>query len=234
MKKTTLSLVCTLFFFCALVQGVAAESLLEEQVEELIGTPYKWAGTSTHGFDCSGFTTYVFKQFEIELSRTSASQAKEGTAVTKDKLRAGDLVFFNTNGKSISHVGIYLGDDEFVHSATNKGVMKSKFSESYYVKRYVTARRVLNDDQYQKFVEDQQSVTEEQAEETVDVAEEESEAANTATTTIEDSEEPATVAYEADPSLYLSELIQQDAELLHQKVLRLEELKSSGSSDKLH
>lgn len=153
MKKATLILVCAVLFFCSQLPSASAHSVLEETVEELIGTPYKWAGMSTSGFDCSGFTTYVFKQFEVELSRTSGSQALEGTAVTKDQLRSGDLVFFNTSGKSISHVGIYLGDDEFVHSASDKGVIKSKLSESYYAKRYVTARRVLNDEQYQELIE---------------------------------------------------------------------------------
>lgn len=225
MKKATFSLVCALFFFCALVQGIAAESLLEEQVEELIGTPYKWAGASTKGFDCSGFTSYVFKKFEIELSRTSASQAKEGTAVAKDKLRAGDLVFFNTNGKSISHVGIYLGDGEFVHSASNKGVIISKLSESYYVKRYVTARRILNDELYQKFVEDQQTVEEEP----IEVTDEEIEAVDATVETVEAAEEQVALVQEIDPSLYLSELIHQDPKLMQNKVLRLEQLKQIGT-----
>ena len=74
---------------------------------------------------------------------------KKATGLTKSDLRKGDLVFFDTSGgKGISHVGIYLGDGEFIHSASNEGIVKNKLSESYYAKRYVSARRVLWDDIY--------------------------------------------------------------------------------------
>lgn len=78
----------------------------------------------------------------MELPRTSSSQALEGTKVEKDELLPGDLVFFNTSGAGISHAGIYVGEGAFAHSSSSKGVTISKLSETYYAKRYVTARRV--------------------------------------------------------------------------------------------
>jgi lipoprotein Spr len=145
--KKVVVLVLSLVLFLSLEVGSAfAQTPLNETVDGLVGTPYKWAGTSEKGFDCSGFTAYVFAKFNIDLPHSSKSQDQEGFWVQKSDLRAGDLVFFNTDGKGISHVGIYLGDGEFIHSATDKGVMKSKLSESYYAKRYVSARRVLWDD----------------------------------------------------------------------------------------
>jgi len=121
---------------------------MDAKVNELVGTPYRWAGTTTSGFDCSGFTRYLFSEFGVDLPHTSKGQDQEGYWIDKKDLRKGDLVFFNTDGKGVSHVGVYIGDGEFVHSATNEGVVKNKLSESYYAKRYVSARRVLWDDIY--------------------------------------------------------------------------------------
>ena len=74
--------------------------------------------------------------------------------MAKDQLRPGDLVFFNTDGKGISHVGVYVGEGKFYHSATDQGVTVTKLSDSYYAKRYVTARRVLSDEQYKQVMTD--------------------------------------------------------------------------------
>lgn len=119
---------------------------LMESVNEVIGTPYKWGGTTTKGFDCSGFILHIFNQFSIKLPRTSYSQAEVGVKVEMNKLREGDLVFFNTSGKGISHAGIYIGNGKFAHSSSSKGVTISKLSDDYYEKRYVTARRVVSED----------------------------------------------------------------------------------------
>jgi cell wall-associated NlpC family hydrolase len=129
--------------------SVFADSRLDGTIKDLIGTKYKSGGTSTNGFDCSGFTSFVFKTFKISLPRTSGEQSKVGKKVAKDDLQAGDLVFFNTNGRGVSHVGIYVGDGKFAHASSSKGVTISGLSDSYYVNRYMGARRVMSADTYE-------------------------------------------------------------------------------------
>ncbi|BCG60436.1 hypothetical protein PUR_38610 [Paenibacillus sp. URB8-2] len=124
-------------------------------MKQVIGTPYLWGGTTVSGFDCTGFILYVMKKFNVNsLPRTSQSQAKEGTPVAKENLRSGDLVFFNTFGKGVSHAGIYIGNNQFAHASSSKGVRISKLSESYYQNRYVTARRVVNDKSFRTMISD--------------------------------------------------------------------------------
>lgn len=95
------------------------------------------------GFDCSGFTQYVFRQCGYSINRTADAQYSNGSYVSYDSLQAGDLVFFaNTYSASgITHVGIYIGGGEFIHAA-NGGVKISSLSESYYSSRYYGARRI--------------------------------------------------------------------------------------------
>jgi len=136
--------------FCSIQVGSAfAETPLSKAVNEELGTPYKWAGTTKKGFDCSGYTSFVFAKFDIDLPHTSKGQAELGTTVAQEDLRPGDLVFYNTDGKGISHVGIFVGDGKFYHSATDKGVTTTKLDDKYYSKRFVTAKRILSDEQYQ-------------------------------------------------------------------------------------
>lgn len=113
--------------------------------KNLIGTKYRGGGTTTAGFDCSGFVGYVYNDLGIDLPRTSSGMHATGTSVEKDDLKSGDLVFFNTTGKGVSHVGIYIGDGKFIHSSTSKGVKVDKLSDPYYWgKRYVGAKRVAD------------------------------------------------------------------------------------------
>ena len=154
MKKAAFVLLVSVLMFFCFAGSAFAETALDKSVNDLLGVKYKYGGTTDKGFDCSGFTMYVYQSFGIELPHQSKAQAEKGSFVDKNELRKGDLVFFNTDGKGISHVGIYLGDGEFVHSASNKGVVKNKLSESYYEKRYVTARRILDDETFAKLAEE--------------------------------------------------------------------------------
>jgi cell wall-associated NlpC family hydrolase len=114
------------------------------KIIELINTPYLWGGTTTNGIDCSAFVQRVMKYaLNIDLPRTSIMQSTEGDEVGRESLQFGDLVFFNTLGRRISHVGIYLGEGVFAHSSSNGGVKTNSLDEDYYSSRFVTARRVI-------------------------------------------------------------------------------------------
>ncbi|WP_053377050.1 MULTISPECIES: C40 family peptidase [Bacillales] len=114
--------------------------------KEYIGTPYRFGAPAgvTYAFDCSSFTQFLFKGLDVSLPRTSTAQATIGEKVPKDSLSMGDLVFFKTNGKSISHVAIYAGNNKIIHSSSSQGVTVSNLNTSYWSKTYVTARRVVN------------------------------------------------------------------------------------------
>nr|WP_307476790.1 C40 family peptidase [Paenibacillus harenae] len=133
-----------------------ADSKMNGFINDVIGTPYKSGGTTAKGFDCSGFTNYVFAKMGIDLPRVSSDQATVGTKVAKTDLIAGDLVFFDTSGgnnSAISHVGIYIGDGKFVHASVSRGVVVDKIDSSYYKPRYVTARRILGEEAFTTYAD---------------------------------------------------------------------------------
>ena len=110
---------------------------------KFLGKPYVYGAAGPNSFDCSGLTQYVFSKMGVDLSRTTYTQVGEGTKVNRSDLKPGDLVFFNTQG-SISHVGIYVGNGEFIHAPrTGKPVMVSSLSDGYYSQKYATARRIV-------------------------------------------------------------------------------------------
>jgi cell wall-associated NlpC family hydrolase len=111
-----------------------------------IGVPYSWGGeNSVTGFDCSGLTSSVYRESGIMLPRTSREQYKTGIFVLKKDLKKGDLVFFKTRGRAISHVGIYTGNSRFIHAPRQgKTVRSQSLDNSYYQKHYAGARTYFN------------------------------------------------------------------------------------------
>ncbi|WP_455542212.1 C40 family peptidase [Intestinibacter sp.] len=122
-------------------------SKLVTYAKSLLGKPYVWGAQGPSSFDCSGFTYYVFKNsVNITLPRTSSDQSTYGTTVSKSNLKVGDLVFFDTNGSNdgnVSHVGIYIGSNQFIHSSSSKGKVVISDFTTYYNNAFVRAKRVL-------------------------------------------------------------------------------------------
>jgi cell wall-associated NlpC family hydrolase len=110
---------------------------------DLRGTSYRYGGADPRGFDCSGFTQYVFAQHRVALPRDVHNQFRTGAAVREEDLQPGDLLFFSTTAPGASHVGIALGPEEFVHAPSSTGVVRvERLSSSYWSRRFVGARRV--------------------------------------------------------------------------------------------
>lgn len=117
-----------------------------ETAETFVGHPYRWGGSSAEeGFDCSGLALAVYQLNGLNLPRTSMDQFKAGTAVPREGLGRGDLVFFAiSGGRKVSHVGIYVGDNQFIHSpGRGKVVRKDSLSDDYYGGRFMGARTYL-------------------------------------------------------------------------------------------
>ncbi len=123
--------------------NISNKTKIESHFRYFKGTPYKYGGTDKSGIDCSGFTKAVYKNaFKIELPRTTAAMAKLGRKVSRKKLKPGDLVFFRPS-RRYRHVGIYIGENSFVHSSTSKGVIRSRLDNAYWKKKYRFAKRLL-------------------------------------------------------------------------------------------
>lgn len=141
---------------------VSYEDKIKSVVDELktfaarfLGRRYVWGATGPQNFDCSGFTSYVFRQAGINLNRTSQMQYRQGTPVNKDELKPGDLMFFSsprTGRGVVGHVGMVVEVDDdgknvtFIHASTSKGITYQKFPDGgYFNRRYIGAKRVLNE-----------------------------------------------------------------------------------------
>lgn len=119
------------------------EKQLENAHLEWRGTPYRYGGESSTGIDCSAFTQQVFQDFfDKNLPRNTRRQLQEGTGVRRRSIKTGDLIFFKTGRRSL-HVGISMGDGDFLHASVSSGVMISNIAEQYWATRYLGARRVL-------------------------------------------------------------------------------------------
>ncbi|MCB0460811.1 MAG: NlpC/P60 family protein [Flavobacteriaceae bacterium] len=116
---------------------------LDTQFSIYKGTPYKYGGTTKAGFDCSGYVLTVYEgAFSMPLPRSTEAMMKEGKKVAKSKLKPGDLVFFRPT-RRYKHVGIYMGNNLFMHSSTSSGVIKSNINNPYWKKKYKFAKRIL-------------------------------------------------------------------------------------------
>lgn len=115
---------------------------LVAKAREFVGVPYKWGGVDPNGYDCSGFVQEVFRLAGYQVPRMADVQYEKLDKVQTEDLRVGDLVFFNTDGSGVSHVGIYTGDNHFLHASSSRGVTESSLDESYYKSRFVGAARL--------------------------------------------------------------------------------------------
>ena len=113
-------------------------------IADWISTPYKYAGKNEKGVDCSGFVNIIFKNvFGLQPGINSLDMFEKTRHIKKNQIKPGDLVFFKTRGRNVSHVGIYLGNNKFAHASTSNGVVISDLEENYYAKRFAKGGRIL-------------------------------------------------------------------------------------------
>ncbi|WP_164926992.1 C40 family peptidase [Chlorobaculum tepidum] len=129
---------------CSINPSEKLKNLFTE-VKQYLGIRYRFGGDTPSGFDCSGFVRFMFnKEFNVNLPRSSREMATIGTRIDRNELRPGDLVFFKNAEDRINHVGIFVGNDTFVHSSLSKGITRDTLNESYYSKRFATGVRILD------------------------------------------------------------------------------------------
>ncbi len=153
-RQTTfiISVIMLIFFNACSSQKVGIyddlnKSKMEKSFDAYLGTPYRWGGTEPgRGVDCSGFTSGVYRDQGIIIPRTSRMQYTVGDEVARDDIQYGDLLFFDTLGKGISHVGVSTGNNNMVHASSTSGVVKVPVSTDYWKKRYIGARRLTGSD----------------------------------------------------------------------------------------
>lgn len=117
------------------------ERKLMYEIKKCMGTPYKYGGTTTKGFDCSGFVSHIYRNvYKISLPRSSKNIMKRGKMVSKKRLKTGDLLFFKPK-RNYYHVGIYIGNGKFVHTSSTLGVSEASINSPYWKKCYLKAKR---------------------------------------------------------------------------------------------
>lgn len=125
-----------------------AQECLVENAKQYKGGKYVWGGTKPEGFDCSGYTQFLYGKHGVKLPRTAYAQSRIGQSISKENLRQGDLLFFLTDknrGVPVTHVGIYAGNGEFIHAASkDKGIIISPLSSGSYSRCFVGAKRVAS------------------------------------------------------------------------------------------
>lgn len=124
------------------ISNIQIHQQLQTEIKAWLGTPYKFGGTSHQGIDCSGFTKEIYSViYRKEIPRQSKQQYELSKKIKLDQMLEGDLVFFNPGTKDISHVGIYIGQQQFVHASVSKGVVISRLDNPYYKKYFVAVGR---------------------------------------------------------------------------------------------
>lgn len=134
-------------FKYAIQLNVPVETIINKPLYDFIDewwrTPYRMGGTNKNGVDCSAFVqTLMIGVFALQLPRTAREQKSFSSRITVDELKEGDLVFFNTR-RGVSHVGVYLHNNKFVHASTSNGVMISDLNDSYWSKKFLGAGRIV-------------------------------------------------------------------------------------------